>query len=78
MLLEDGEQVAEQAALGRSELGATDGRVIPAGLETTDGHALGAMLGARAPARATSGGGGQAASAVTPLRYRRPSSYRRW
>jgi hypothetical protein len=88
VLLDDREQVGEELALQRGEVGALDQR-DPV-LDGVDGQALGGLgaavalavavravvagLGLAAPARL----GRQAARAVALVRNRNPSSYRTW
>jgi hypothetical protein len=87
MLLDDREQVAEQPALDRGQLGALDRLVSLRVLDAIDGRARGGDP--RRATRATTIGAARAARAVlrpaagyglprgfAPLRYLRPSSYR--
>ncbi|CAN5467207.1 hypothetical protein BH20ACT17_BH20ACT17_18340 [soil metagenome] len=70
VLLDDREDVRQQAALERGQVGARDGGGV-CGRDLIDGRALRGpdALTRRCP---------YAAFAVTPVRYLRPSSYRRW
>jgi hypothetical protein len=90
MLLDDREQVAEQPALDRGQLGALDRLVSLRVLDAIDGRARGGDP--RRATRATTIGAARAARAAravlrpaagyglprgfAPLRYLRPSSYR--
>jgi hypothetical protein len=68
VLLDDREDVGQQAALEVREVGAVDGRVRAPGRDLVDRRATDTRaLTRRSP---------YAALAVTPLRYLRPSSYR--